>query len=150
MNIRGANDLPPPPSRASPLWQIVTAAGEAFVAGYEKIHRATMGPLRPNVFAAVRNFLRGGDRGCGVPPQAVDGASRAANSIAAGHHSPRLPPAPRPPDRRLDRHRRLSRKSRWMSPCKRRQPDRGRENGGASHGAACCPEQPRTRNDSWR
>ncbi|MCX6877090.1 MAG: hypothetical protein NTW21_25260 [Verrucomicrobia bacterium] len=78
------------PSRphASPLWQIVTAAWEAFVAGYEKIHLATMGPLRPNVFAVVRNFLRGGDRGCGVPPQAVDGASRAANSNAAATTPP--------------------------------------------------------------
>ncbi|MCX6874597.1 MAG: hypothetical protein NTW21_12445 [Verrucomicrobia bacterium] len=68
--------------RASPLWQIVTAARETIVVGYEKIHRATMGPLRPNVFAVVRNFLRCGDRGCGVPPQAVDGASRAANAAA--------------------------------------------------------------------
>jgi hypothetical protein len=32
--------------RASPLWQIVTAAWGSFVASYEKIHRAAMGPLR--------------------------------------------------------------------------------------------------------
>ncbi|MCX6875512.1 MAG: hypothetical protein NTW21_17145 [Verrucomicrobia bacterium] len=74
--------------RASPLWQIVTAAWESFVAGYGKIHRATMEPLRPHVIAGVRNFLRSGDRGCGVPPQAVDGASRAANSNAAATSVP--------------------------------------------------------------
>ncbi|MCX6876880.1 MAG: hypothetical protein NTW21_24160 [Verrucomicrobia bacterium] len=51
-------------------------------------HRAAISPLRPNVFAVVRNFLRGGDRGCGVPPQAVDGASRAANSNAAATTTP--------------------------------------------------------------
>jgi hypothetical protein len=51
--------------RASPLWQIVTAAWDAFVAGYEKIHRAAMGPLRPNVFSTVRNFLRCGDLAAG-------------------------------------------------------------------------------------
>ncbi|MCX6879759.1 MAG: hypothetical protein NTW21_39035 [Verrucomicrobia bacterium] len=74
--------------RASPLWQIVTAAWEAFVAGYEKCRRAAMGPLRPNGFAVVRNFLRCSDRACGVPPQAVDGASRAANSNAAATTPP--------------------------------------------------------------
>ncbi|MCF7730245.1 MAG: transposase zinc-binding domain-containing protein [Akkermansiaceae bacterium] len=47
--------------RASPLWQIVTAAWEAFVAGYEKVHRAAMGPLRANAFAVVGAFLRCGD-----------------------------------------------------------------------------------------
>ncbi|MCX6878722.1 MAG: transposase zinc-binding domain-containing protein [Verrucomicrobia bacterium] len=47
-----------------------------------------MGPLRPNVFAVVRNFLRCGDRGCGVPPQAVSGASRPVSSNAAGHLCP--------------------------------------------------------------
>ena len=51
--------------RASPLWQIVTAAWDAFVSGYEKIHRAAMGPLRPNVFSVVRNFLRCGDLAAG-------------------------------------------------------------------------------------
>ena len=51
--------------RASPLWQIVTAAWDAFVAGYEKTHRAAMGPLRPNVFTTVRNFLRCGDLAAG-------------------------------------------------------------------------------------
>jgi hypothetical protein len=29
--------------RASPLWQILTAVWDAFLAGYEKCHRATMG-----------------------------------------------------------------------------------------------------------
>ena len=51
--------------RASPLWQIVTAAWDAFLVGYEKCHRATMGPLRPNVFTTVRNFLRCGDLASG-------------------------------------------------------------------------------------
>ncbi|MCX6873181.1 MAG: hypothetical protein NTW21_05145 [Verrucomicrobia bacterium] len=47
-----------------------------------------MGPRRPNVFAVVRNFLRGGDRGCGVPPQAVSGASRPVSSNAAATSAP--------------------------------------------------------------
>jgi len=51
--------------RASPLWQIVTAAWEAFVAGYEKVHRAAMGPLRANAFAVVGAFLRCGDLASG-------------------------------------------------------------------------------------
>jgi len=51
--------------RASPLWQILTAAWEAFLASYETKHRPALGPLRPNVFTAVRNFLRCGDLASG-------------------------------------------------------------------------------------
>jgi hypothetical protein len=51
--------------RASPLWQILTAAWDTFLASYEKKHRPTLGPLRPNVFTAVRNFLRCGDLASG-------------------------------------------------------------------------------------
>lgn len=51
--------------RASPLWQLLTAAWESFLATYEKKHRPTLGPLRPNVFTAVRNFLRCGDLASG-------------------------------------------------------------------------------------
>ena len=51
--------------RASPLWQLLTAAWETFLACYEKKHRPTLGPLRPNVFNAVRNFLRCGDLASG-------------------------------------------------------------------------------------
>jgi ribosomal protein S27E len=51
--------------RASPLWQIVTAAWATFVATYEKVHRAAMGPLRANAFAVVLNFLRCGDLASG-------------------------------------------------------------------------------------
>ncbi len=42
--------------RASPLWQILTAAWDTFLTRYEKFHRPTLGPLRPNVFTAVRNY----------------------------------------------------------------------------------------------
>lgn len=51
--------------RASPLWQIVTAAWDTFVATYEKVHRAAMEPLRANAFAVVLNFLRCGDLASG-------------------------------------------------------------------------------------
>jgi hypothetical protein len=51
--------------RASPLWQILTAAWDSFLANYEKKHRPALGPLRPNVFTAVRNFLRCGDLASG-------------------------------------------------------------------------------------
>ena len=51
--------------RASPLWQLLTAAWETFLASYEKKHRPTLGPLRPNVFTAVRAFLRCGDLASG-------------------------------------------------------------------------------------
>jgi hypothetical protein len=51
--------------RASPLWQILTTAWEAFLASYEKKHRKTLGPLRTNVFTAVRDFLRCGDLAAG-------------------------------------------------------------------------------------
>ena len=51
--------------RASPLWQILTATWDSFLAAYEKKHRPALGPLRPNVFTSVRNFLRCGDLASG-------------------------------------------------------------------------------------
>ena len=53
-----------PPS-ASPLWQIVHHAWDDFIASYEKHHRRTMGPLRPEAVATVRAFLRCGDLAAG-------------------------------------------------------------------------------------
>ncbi len=44
---------------------ILTAAWDAFLSNYEKKHRPTLGPLRPNVFTAVRNFLPCGDLASG-------------------------------------------------------------------------------------
>ena len=35
--------------RASPLWQIVHHVWDDFLTGYEKHHRRTMGPLRPDI-----------------------------------------------------------------------------------------------------
>ena len=51
--------------RASPLWQIVHHAWDDFIASYEKHHRRTMGPLRPEAVATVRAFLRCGDLAAG-------------------------------------------------------------------------------------
>ena len=51
--------------RASPLWQIVHHAWDDFIAHYERRHRRTMGPLRPEAVAAVRAFLRCGDLAAG-------------------------------------------------------------------------------------
>ena len=51
--------------RASPLWQIVHHVWDDFLACYEKHHRRTMGPLRPDAVAAVRAFLRCGDLAAG-------------------------------------------------------------------------------------
>ena len=51
--------------RASPLWQIVHHAWDDFIALYERRHRRTMGPLRPEAVAAVRAFLRCGDLAAG-------------------------------------------------------------------------------------
>jgi hypothetical protein len=65
MNTLRAIHLPTRRRRASPLWQILTAAWDSFLASYEKKHRPTLGPLRPNVFTAVRNFLRCGDLAAG-------------------------------------------------------------------------------------
>ena len=51
--------------RASPLWQVVRHAWDDLLAGYEKHHRHTMGPLRPEAVATVRAFLRCGDLAAG-------------------------------------------------------------------------------------
>jgi hypothetical protein len=51
--------------RASPLWQIVHHAWDDFLASYEKHHRRTMGPLRPDSIATVRAFLCCGDLAAG-------------------------------------------------------------------------------------
>ncbi|MGL4398284.1 MAG: hypothetical protein ACRCXD_00315 [Luteolibacter sp.] len=50
-----------PRPRASPLWQLLTAAWDDFLSRYEKFHSSTLGPRRPNVIIAVCNFLRCGD-----------------------------------------------------------------------------------------
>jgi hypothetical protein len=51
--------------RASPLWQIVHHAWDAFIASYEMDHRPTMGPLRQDAVHTVRAFLRCGDLAAG-------------------------------------------------------------------------------------
>jgi len=62
--------------RASPLWQILTAAWDAFLARYEKFHRPTLGPLRPNAFTAVCHEVPHRQFVLSTHEYVVDGAAR--------------------------------------------------------------------------
>ncbi len=51
--------------RASPLWQIIHHAWEAFRRDYESLHRKTHGPLRKDAIAVVDQFYKCGDLAAG-------------------------------------------------------------------------------------
>jgi hypothetical protein len=74
--------------------QILTAAWDTFHARYQKFHRPALRPLRPNVFTAVRNFLRCGDLTSGFllapprlnnPPATCAGKTRDGKTQDAKH-----------------------------------------------------------------
>lgn len=51
--------------RTSPLWQLVHHGRADFLTRYEKHHRKSLVPLRPNTAATVQSFLRCGDLAAG-------------------------------------------------------------------------------------